>query len=453
MPGNGPRRRLSMPGLLSAARRVFEGIPDEVKARRFPLSDALLCGLAVFVFKSPPLPDFEKRARGRDSAEARNMRTLFGVREIPSDSCMRKRLDAAGPARLRPVFTEIFAALQRGKALEHFTALGGRHLLPIDGTERCKPNRIRCGACRARGHRDGSTGYCRQMLGAALVHPDENTVIPLCPELIHRRDGESKNDSERSAAARFIEKFREDHPKLDAVVLQDGLASNGPHIKLLRSKNLGFILGARPGDHKFLFSWVKNNPGVRTPGRTQRTGIKKIPVIRHSFRWVNNAPLNGTHYGEAVNFLEYGETRQGGKRARWSRVTDIDLNGRNVMAVMRAARTGRRIENEVFQTLKGGTGHSPGHTHGHGRKHPAGVSAFPAPAAMLIDQAQEMCCALFSAALKFRERRKCLWEAMRSSFEYFRFDSLEPPSGRRWRARRRGPAPRPRCLTVTEPRP
>ena len=94
MPGNGLRRRLSMPGLLSAVRRVFEGIPDEVKARRYLLSDVLLCGLAVFVFKSPSLLDFEKRTRGRDSAEAHNMRTLFGVKEIPSDSCMRKQLDA-----------------------------------------------------------------------------------------------------------------------------------------------------------------------------------------------------------------------------------------------------------------------------------------------------------------------------------------------------------------------
>ena len=60
------------------------------------------------------------------------------MEEIPSDSCMRKRLDAAGPAHLRPVFTEIFAALQRGKELERFTALDGRCLLSINGTEHCR---------------------------------------------------------------------------------------------------------------------------------------------------------------------------------------------------------------------------------------------------------------------------------------------------------------------------
>ena len=124
-----------------------------------------------------------------------------------------------------------------------------------------------------------------------------------------------------------------------------------------------------------------------------------------------------------MNDLQCAETRPGGKTALRTWVTDLEINESNVMAVMRAARTGRRIENEVFQTLKGGTGHSPGHSCGHGRKHPAGVSAFPAPAAMLMDQAQEMCCALFSAALKFKERRKCLWEAMRSSFECFRSGS------------------------------
>ena len=225
MPGNGLRRRLPMPGLLSAVRKVFEGIPDP---------------------KSPSLPDFEKRTRGRDSAEAQNMRTLFGVKKIPSDSCMRKRLDAAGPAQLRPVFTQLFAALQRGKALERFTALGGRYLLSIEGTEHCKPDRIRCGACCTRSHRDGTTGYCHQMLGAALVHPVENTVIPLCPELIRRRGGESRNDCGRNAAASFIKRFREDHPRLDAAVLQDGPAS-GPASGFCARKNWDSASGPGPG--------------------------------------------------------------------------------------------------------------------------------------------------------------------------------------------------------------
>ncbi|TGN99685.1 hypothetical protein PN36_35080, partial [Candidatus Thiomargarita nelsonii] len=51
----------------------------------------------------------------------------------------------------------------------------------------------------------------------------------------------------------MITKFREDHPKLKAIILEDGLASNGPHIRILQDQGLSFILGAKPGDHGYLF--------------------------------------------------------------------------------------------------------------------------------------------------------------------------------------------------------
>ena len=57
----------------------------------------------------------------------------------------------------------------------------------------------------------------------------------------------------RNAARRALENFRQDHPKLKAIILEDGLASNAPHIRELQRHRLSFILGAKPGDHRFLF--------------------------------------------------------------------------------------------------------------------------------------------------------------------------------------------------------
>ncbi len=49
-------------------------------------------------------------------------------------------------------------------------------------------------------------------------------------------------------------KIWREHPKL--IVLEDGLASTGLHIKLLQEQDMRYILGATPGDHKFLFEYV-----------------------------------------------------------------------------------------------------------------------------------------------------------------------------------------------------
>ena len=94
------------------------------------------------------------------------------------------------------------------------------------------------------------------MYAAALVHPDHKEVIPFFPEMITRKDGATKDDCERNAARRFYEDFRREHPHLKAIVTEDALSSNAPHIRDLQRLNLRFILGVKPGDHQFLFEQV-----------------------------------------------------------------------------------------------------------------------------------------------------------------------------------------------------
>ena len=69
------------------------------------------------------------------------------------------------------------------------------------------------------------------MLAGAIVHPDCRAVIPLAPEPIVRQDGQAKNDRERNASERFLEALRREHPHLQVIVVEGGLASNGPHLE------------------------------------------------------------------------------------------------------------------------------------------------------------------------------------------------------------------------------
>ena len=59
------------------------------------------------------------------------------------------------------------------------------------------------------------------MLGAAVVHPDHKQVIPLAPEPIIKQDGDNKNDYERNAGKRLLQKIRDEHPNLKLIVVED----------------------------------------------------------------------------------------------------------------------------------------------------------------------------------------------------------------------------------------
>ena len=70
-------------------------------------------------------------------------------------------------------------------------------------------------------------------VGACIVHPDKKNVTPLCPEIILNQDGNAKNDCERNASKRFLENFRREHPHLKAILVEDGLSSTAPYIRMI----------------------------------------------------------------------------------------------------------------------------------------------------------------------------------------------------------------------------
>ena len=372
------RKTLSAPGLLSVVRASFERIEDATVSRGLNLTDCLMSGLAIFGLKYASLLRFDRDARHNESIRS-NLRSLYGIERAPSDTALRERLDDVDPRALRRAFKRLFHVLQRGKGLEGFTCLGGHYPLSVDGTGYFSSSSVHCKHCCEKRHRDGRTTYYHQLLGAVLVHPEQREVLPLAPEPILKGDGARKNDCERNAAKRLLADVRREHPHLKLIVVEDALASNGPHIELLKQLDMRFILGAKPGDHAHLFQWVETTPGTEVVEMTDADGV------RHRFRYLNGAPLNDANFELEVNFLEYWEFKPNGKERHFSWVTDLPVDESNVMDLMRAGRARWRIENETFNTLKN-QGYNFEHNFGHGENRLSTVFAYLMMLAFLIDR-------------------------------------------------------------------
>lgn len=412
---NAFRKHLSMPGMLRAMRGRFDAIDDPIRSRGISLSDCLMSGLAVFSMKMPSLLKFDVMVRsGEDPVQARNLRTLYGVERAPSDTWMRERLDEVDPRDLRVCFRDIHAALQRGRATEGWTVLGGHHLIAIDGTGHHSSKEVRCGNCCVKEHRDGTRTYYHQLLAAALVHPDRKEVFPYAPEPIRREDGTEKNDCERNAAKRLLNDLRREHPHLKAVITADGLSSNAPFIRMLREKDFRYILAAKPGDHRLLFSWFEASETRQVWETEDRT-----TGITRRFEWDSGVPLNDSSFELKVSMLRYEEKDRKGKVKRFSWVTDIPLSRETVTEVMRAARRRWAIENETFKTLKDGEGYNFEHNFGHGKNNLASIMGMLAMLSFLMDQVQTGCCGLFRKVLAHQKRRLYTWQRMRELFGSF----------------------------------
>ncbi|MBK1647624.1 hypothetical protein [Rhabdochromatium marinum] len=401
------RKHLSIEGLLKEAHQVFRRIPD-APGNDIALVDHLMSGLAIFGLKYPSLLQFDQDCR--EETTRANLKALYGIEQAPSDTRLRERLDELDPSQVRPLYQALFAQLQRGKGLEGFAYLDGHYLLSVDGTGYFSSKQVHCPYCAEKHHRDGTITYYHQMLGAVLVHPDCREVFPLAPEPILKPDGSNKNDCERNAAKRLLSDVRREHPHLKLIVVEDGLASNGPHIRHLQALDLRFILGAKPSDHTFLFEWVAATEQTREVSFSNEDGY------RHRFRYLNHAPLNDTHFDLEVNFFEYWEYAPDGGVQHFSWVTDLLIDDTNLMTLMRGARARWKIENETFNTLKN-QGYHFEHNFGHGHQHLSTVLMHLMMLAFLIDQIQQRCCRLFQAAVTAAKSKTRFWRKLRNRFD------------------------------------
>ncbi len=416
-PGTSPRQRehLHFDALIRQIRQRFEGIPDPRRKPDFSLPDTLMAGLAVFALKDPSLLAFCRRRVDH------NLRSVFGLQAIPSDTQMRQIIDDVEPDEVRPVFTDIFRQLQRGKVLEDYVYLEGCYLVALDGVEHVCSKNVHCDHCMTRKHSNGEVSYYHQMLGAVIVHPDFAEVIPLAPEPIQRQDGHTKNDCERNAARRWFERFREDHPHLDVIIIEDALSSNAPHIRDLKKAGCHFILGVKPGDHVYLFEQVQQRVEAGKAGVLEVVDADTGITRRYVF--VHGVSINESNQEVLVNFLRYEEINEQGEGKVWTWVTDLTLTKKNVERVARAGRARWKIENETFNTLKN-QGYHFEHNYGHGEKNLCVVMALLMMLAFTIDQVQQKTNKLFRQARQKTGPKCAFWEQMRNLFASFEVASM-----------------------------
>jgi len=187
------RKHLSAEGLIKTVYNSFKKIKDPKNRNgKISILDCLMSCFAIFSLKYSSLLEYDLERKKSKILE--NFKKLYLVKNPPSDTYMRERLDSLDPQKLRSAFKKIFALIQRGKDLESYQYLDDYYLLSIDGTGHFSSEKVHCKNCCVKHHRSGKTTYYHQMLGAVIVHPNNKAVIPFCPEPIVKTDGTTKND-------------------------------------------------------------------------------------------------------------------------------------------------------------------------------------------------------------------------------------------------------------------
>ena len=352
-------------GLLETLRAKCACLPDKRtgKNARYSLLDIGMAAFSVFFMQDESFLQHQLHLEEENSSS--NCQTLFGMSGIPTDNHIRNMLDGALPNHFDAVFAKTLRTIDEKDALAPFRRLGGRTLIALDGTEYFNSYEIHCDNCSHRARNNGKTEYFHTFLGATLVAPGHQKVIPLPPEFIVPQDGHEKQDSETAAAKRWLHKHGSNYVRYKPVYLGDDLFAKQPMCEAIHAAGGNFIFTCKPDSHKTIYEYLKGATFFEHHEEIMKPGQGKVV---HRYRWVCDIPLRSTDDSINVHWFEVEIFDADGKRTYHnSFITDIDIHKGNIVELTACGRARWKIENEKFNVLKN-NGYNLEHNFGHGKK-------------------------------------------------------------------------------------
>jgi hypothetical protein len=402
---------------------VLNNVPEFRQKAKVSISihDAVMSGFACMYFQDPSLLQFQKRMQ--EEQHSNNLKTLFGVENIPKEAQMREITDGVASDYLSPLFKDLYLRLQRGKHLEQYQIFPKVYYFPIDGSEFFSSKEISCEHCLVKEHKEGSETYSHQVLQGGIMHPDCSEIIPFMPEQIVNSDGASKQDCEMNAAKRFIEKLQRNFPQLGLLIGGDALFSKQPIIEDILQAGMHYLFAAKPADHKYMMEWLN------TYDQLNQLNFQDKNARTHYYEWMNDVPLNGQKESIRTNFLRctiMGKNKKGQDEVlyRNSWVTDWEISEESIKTLVSAGRCRWKNENECFNVMKN-HGYCMEHSYGHGKKNLAFNFYLLTLLAFFFHQIFELTDSSYKACRKKLGSKKHLWETIRSYIKIIVFETWE----------------------------
>jgi len=291
-----------------------------------------------------------------------NCQTLFGIEKIPSDNYIRDMLDGADPALLAPCFEDTERLLLEPAMREAFGRLDGRTLVALDGTEYFRSQKIVCPHCQTRKRSNGKIESYHSLLAATVVAPGHSKVVPLAPEFIVKQDGAEKQDCERNAVQRWLDKHGARLKPLRPVYLADDLFACQSVAKRLVEAGEDFIFTCKETSHKALYDFIDGAEVERHEVRVRKGKTHET----HRHRFIEKVPLRDGKDAVQVNWIGFEILdAKGVVKYKTALVTSLPVTKSNVVDIVACGRARWKIENESFNVLKN-HGYELEHNFGHG---------------------------------------------------------------------------------------
>lgn len=282
------------------------------------------------------------------------------VEEIPYWETINRYLEKVEPEKVQGIIHQLCRRLLRNHAFDHMRIRGKYWQIIIDGTQLYSTRKELDGKSLYRIHNRGTEEEYREnyyyVLEAKLVlHP--KIVISIQTEFVDNEDGKEakKQDCERKACWRLMEKIKKAFPRLNICFCGDSLYACEKFFERCKKEKWRYILRFKEGSIPTIASEYRELREIEKNYREQKW--------KNGKEWYDYVTAID-YKGYKVNLAEYGECQtymyKKGKKAgkceeRYQKfwfLTDLPLEKKNIENLVERGRMRWKIENEGFNNQK-----------------------------------------------------------------------------------------------------
>ncbi len=280
--------------------------------------------------------------------------------ELPYWETINRYLKKMDPEEFQDILCRLCRRLIRSRAFENARIRGKYWQVIIDGTQIHSTRGELDGKCMYRIHNRGTPEEYKEsyyyVLEAKLVlHPE--IIVSIMTEFVENTDGgeAGKQDCERKACWRLMERLEKEFPRLNLCICADSLYACGRFFQECADKNWKYILRFKEGSIPTAAEEYEKLRKITGNGWEKTLGNGKA--------WYDY--VEGIeHNGYKTSLVEYREERQiiykkGMQKGRRRKVeksflflTTLSISRKNVPGLVEYGRMRWKIENEGFNTQK-----------------------------------------------------------------------------------------------------
>ena len=330
----------------------FASLPDNRKRPQYEVKELVVSGILMFLFKQKSRNQADNTSKNLDYQD--NIKKVFGIRVASMDT-VNEYLKFLPPQELEHIKQDMFREITKSKVLQKHKYSGKYILVAVDGTGIQSYGYEPYPGCPFKTHKSGKKTWTAYALEAKVVTLN-GFSISLATEWVENdiHGNFNKQDCELNAFKRLVKRIKKEFPRLEIMLLLDGLYPKNVVFDMCEEYNWKFAITLKDKSLKSVQEQIADQLLFNEYGQSSHIESTAEYWYDYSYKLHKNIEYKN-HKLTVVETICKEKSKNDKDKistTRFVHITNVKLEKDDIHKFSKSARLRWKIENEGFNNQK-----------------------------------------------------------------------------------------------------